>query len=98
MGRHHRAGSLTPLTRGSNTVTNALSTAAGEPTEGVAPPVVRLSSDGATLGAIPLTHPSPGFYTAQVTLPVAGRWRLQVSLRVSEFANPVGELEFVVTG
>lgn len=90
--------SLTPLTRGSNTVTLRLSSAAGEPTEGVAPPVVRLSSDGTTLGAVPLTHVSPGFYTAQVMLPVPGTWRMQVSLRVSEFANPVGELEFVVRG
>jgi copper transport protein len=59
---------------------------------------VRLSSDAATLGAVPLTHVSAGFYTAQVVLPVAGTWRMQVSLRVSQFANPVGELEFVVRG
>lgn len=90
--------SLTPLTRGSNTITLRLNSAAGEPTEGVAPPVVRLSSDGATLGAVPLTHVSPGVYTAQVMLPVAGTWRMQVSLRVSQFANPVGELEFLVRG
>ncbi|WP_155368029.1 copper resistance CopC/CopD family protein [Catellatospora vulcania] len=88
--------SLTPLTRGSNTITLRLTSAAGEPTEGVAPPVVRLSSDGATLGDVPLTQVSAGLYTAQVMLPVAGMWRMQVSLRVSEFANPVGELEFVV--
>ncbi|GAA1386936.1 copper resistance CopC/CopD family protein [Catellatospora chokoriensis] len=90
--------SLTPLTRGPNTLTLRLSTPPGEPTEGVAPPVVRLSSDGATLGDIPLTQVSAGFYTAQVMLPVAGTWRMQVSLRVSQFANPVGELEFVVAG
>ncbi|MBB5869661.1 copper transport protein [Allocatelliglobosispora scoriae] len=90
--------SLAPLVRGSNTLTLRLSSAAGEPAEGVAPPVVRLSSDRATLGAVPLTQVSAGFYTAQVTLPVAGTWRMQVSLRVSEFSNPVGELEFVVKG
>ncbi len=90
--------SLAPLTRGANTITLRLSTAAGEPTEGVAPPVVRLSSDGATLGAVPLTQVSPGFYTAQVMLPVSGTWRMQVSLRVSQFANPVGEFEFAVIG
>lgn len=90
--------SLTPLTRGSNTITLRLSTAAGEPTEGVAPPVVRLSADGATLGEVPLTQVSAGYYTAQVMLPVAGTWRMQVSLRVSQFTNPVGELEFVVRG
>ena len=37
-------------------------------------------------------------YTTEIVLPSAGEWRMQVSLRVSEFANPVGELEFVVTG
>ncbi|MFC5008233.1 copper resistance CopC/CopD family protein [Dactylosporangium cerinum] len=89
---------LTPLTRGSNTMTLRLSSATGEPAEGVAPPVVRLSSDGATLGDIPLTHVSAGFYTAQVTLPVSGTWRMQVSLRVSAFVNPVAELKFVVSG
>ncbi|MDI1460884.1 copper resistance protein CopC [Catellatospora sp. KI3] len=88
--------SLTPLTRGSNTITLRLSSAAGEPAEGVAPPVVRLSSDGAELGAVPLTQVSAGWYTARVVLPVGGTWRMQVSLRVSQFANPVGALEFVV--
>ncbi|MFD0591958.1 hypothetical protein ACFQZ4_04795 [Catellatospora coxensis] len=90
--------SLNPLTRGSNTITLRLTTAAGEPTEGVAPPVVRLSSGGTSLGAVPLTQVSAGLYTAQVMLPVAGTWRMQVSLRVSQFANPVGELDFVVRG
>ena len=89
---------LAPLARGANTVTLRLSNAAGEPTEGIAPPVVRLSADQATLGAVPLTQVSPGFYTAKVTLPVPGTWRMQVSLRVSEFTNPVGELEFTVGG
>jgi copper transport protein len=89
---------LAPLRRGSNTITLRLRSAAGEPTEGVAPPVVRLSSDRAALGAVPLKQVSPGFYTAQVTLPAGGTWRMQVSLRVTEFANPVAELEFVVDG
>lgn len=89
---------LTPLTRGPNTVTLQLTTAAGEPTEGVAPPVVRLASDQTTLGAVPLTQVSPGRYTAKVVLPTAGTWRMQVSLRVSEFANPVSDLEFTVKG
>jgi copper transport protein len=89
---------LAPLRRGSNTITLRLRTAAGEPTEGVAPPVVRLSSERAALGAVPLKQVSPGFYTAQVTLPAGGTWRMQVSLRVTEFANPVAELEFVVDG
>ncbi|GAB2652059.1 copper resistance CopC/CopD family protein [Kribbella swartbergensis] len=89
---------LTPLSRGPNTVTIQLSSAGGEPTEGVAPPVVRLSSDRVALGAVPLTQVSPGLYTAQVVLPAPGTWRMQVSLRVSEFANPVSDLEFITKG
>ncbi|WP_337925725.1 CopD family protein [Kribbella italica] len=89
---------LTPLGVGSNTVTIQLSSAAGDPTEGVAPPVVRLASDQVELGAVPLKQVSAGLYTARVVLPAAGTWRLQISLRVSEFANPVSELEFVTKG
>ncbi|MGX6603255.1 copper resistance CopC/CopD family protein [Micromonosporaceae bacterium Da 78-11] len=89
---------LTPLSRGPNTVTLRLTSATGEPAEGVAPPVVRLSSDRATLGDIPLKQVSAGHYTASVILPAPGTWRMQVSLRVSEFANPVAELEFTVNG
>lgn len=89
--------SLTPLVRGPTTLTLRLSSATGEPAEGVAPPVVRLSSDGATLGDIPLKQVSAGHYTAQVVLPTPGTWRMQVSLRVSQFANPVSEQEFVVS-
>ena len=43
-----------------------------------------------------MTPVVPGTYTAEVALPTAGTWRLQVSLRVSEFANPVSVLEFEV--
>ncbi len=89
---------ITPLVRGPNSVTIQLLSATGEPTEGVAPPVLRLASDRVVLGAIPLTQAIAGTYTGQFVLPAAGTWRMQVSLRVSEFANPVGELEFVVPG
>ncbi|WP_083974775.1 copper resistance CopC/CopD family protein [Herbidospora daliensis] len=90
--------SLTPLARGPSTLTLRLRSASGQPAEGVAPPVIRLTSDTTTLGAVPLTQVSAGFYTAQVMLPVPGTWRMQVSLRVTQFANPVAELKFVVNG
>ncbi|MEV6301248.1 copper resistance protein CopC [Actinoplanes sp. NPDC051861] len=88
---------LTPLTRGPNTITLRMTSATGEPAEGVAPPVVRLSSDLASLGDVPLTQVSAGFYTAQVVIPAPGTWRMQVSLRVTEFTNPVAELDFPVS-
>ena len=87
---------VTPLTRGPNTVTLQLRSATGEPTEGVAPPVVRISSDQVQLGTVPLTQAVAGTYTAQVVLPAPGTWQMQVSLRISEFANPVATLEFTV--
>ncbi|MCO8276183.1 copper resistance protein CopC [Actinoplanes sp. TRM 88003] len=83
---------LAPLRRGTNTITLKLSS------EGVAPPVVRLTSDRAGLGEVPLKQVSAGNYTASVVLPAPGTWRMQVSLRVSEFANPVAELDFEVNG
>jgi copper transport protein len=89
---------VTPLTQGPNTVTLQLRSATGEPTEGVAPPVVRMSSDQVQLGTVPLTQAVAGTYTAQVVLPAPGTWRMQVSLRVSEFANPVATLDFTVEG
>lgn len=96
LGEIEVAATITPLTRGPNTITIKLTSAAGGPTEGVAPPVVRLTGDRAALGTVPLAQVSAGVYTAPVVLPAPGAWRMQVSLRVSEFANPVGELEFLV--
>jgi copper transport protein len=90
------SATLTPRTRGPNTITVQLRSAAGEPAEGVAPPVLRMSQGELRLGAIPVTPVVPGTYTAEVVLPTAGTWRLQVSLRVSEFANPVAVLDFEV--
>jgi copper transport protein len=87
---------LTPRTRGPNTITVQLRSAAGEPAEGVAPPVLRMSQGELRLGTIPVTPVVAGTYTAEVVLPTAGTWELQVSLRVSEFANPVSVLEFEV--
>lgn len=89
---------VTPLTRGPNVITVQLRSPTGEPTEGVAPPVVRMSSDRVDLGAVPLTPVAVGTYTAEVVLATPGEWRMEVSLRVSEVANPVGELTFAVTG
>ena len=37
-----------------------------------------------------------GTYRAEVVLPPSGTWRVQVSLRVGEFENPVASLVFRV--
>ena len=39
-----------------------------------------------------------GSYRAEVVLPTAGNWRVQVSVRIDEFDNPVASLSFRVPG
>lgn len=87
---------LTPLATGPNAVTVELRDASGEPFEGFEAPRARLASQDVDLGPVDLTNVGPGSYRADVVLPSAGTWRLQVSLRTSEFDNPVTTVEFRV--
>jgi copper transport protein len=89
---------MSPAATGPSTVTIAMSDAAGEPFEGYEAPRARLSSDDVDLGDVPVQSVAPGSYAAQVVLPSPGTWRLQVSLRTTEFDNPVTTLEFTVEG
>ncbi len=89
-------GTLTPGRSGENTLTLQVQDAAGEPAEGRQAPTVRLSTDGLDLGTVPLTPSAAGTYEADVVLPRAGTWEVQVSLRLDEFENPVGRLTFEV--
>lgn len=87
---------MSPLRVGPNTVTIKLLDSDGAPTEFAEPPRARLMSDQVDLGAVPVTSGEPGTYAADVVLPAAGTWRLQVSLRTGAFDNPVVSLTFVV--
>ncbi len=89
---------VAPQSIGPNTVTIELLDSAGAPTEFFEPPRARLSSDDVDLGAVPVTAVDVGTYSAEVVLPSSGTWRLQVSLRTSEFDNPVADLAFMVEG
>ncbi|WP_322936760.1 CopD family protein [Nocardioides bizhenqiangii] len=84
-------------TTGPSTVTVEMLDPAGEPFEGMAAPRVRLSSDQVDLGAVPVKSVAPGTYAAEVVFPSPGTWHLQVSLRISEFDNPVTSLDFGIT-
>nr|WP_232523473.1 copper resistance protein CopC [Nocardioides sp. MAH-18] len=84
-----------PVT-GPSEVTVELLDAAGEPTEGFAAPTASLASDELDLGDLALENVGPGVYTARVVFPTAGAWDLQVSLRTSEFDNPVASVGFTV--
>ena len=88
--------SMAPRTLGPNTVTLELRDSAGAPAELFEPPRLSLASDGIDLGNVPLTRVVAGTYTAEAVLPTSGTWRLQVSLRIGEFENPVATVELEV--
>lgn len=81
---------------GPSTVTVELLDAAGEPTEGFAAPTASLATDEIDLGDLALQNVGPGVYTAPVVFPTEGSWDLQLSLRTSEFDNPVASVAFTV--
>lgn len=87
---------MTPLLQGTNTVTIDMVDAAGSPFEGFEAPKARLSSGDMDLGEIGLINVGPGSYTAQVVLPIDGIWELRLSLRTTEFDNPVTTVQFPV--
>ena len=96
LGAYKIRATLSPLTTGSVTVTIETRDAAGEFVEGLEAPQAALSSGEVDLGPMELTNIGPGTYTGKAVLPTPGIWRLQVSLRVTEFDNPVSVLEFDV--
>jgi copper transport protein len=87
---------VSPAVTGPSTVTIEMRDSAGEPFEGFEAPRARLSSAEVDLGEVSLSSVAPGTYAGEVVLPSPGTWELQVSLRVSEFENPVTTLDFTV--
>ncbi len=87
---------MTPLLPGTNEVALQMRDAAGEPVEGLEAPVVRLVSGEVGFGEVELTNQGPGAYAGQALLSEPGTWDVQVSLKVTEFDNPVDTVEFVV--
>jgi copper transport protein len=88
---------LAPATTGHNTVTVRIRNSVGSPAEILTPPRVRVASDDLDLGDIPLEAVGVGTYEGTVVIPRPGTWRVQVSLRIDKFTNPVGSVEFAVT-
>ena len=80
---------LDPLGIGPATLTLTMTDPAGEPTEGFEAPRVSLSTEEVDLGEVALTNQGPGIYSGEVVLPTGGDWKVQVSLRTTEFDNPV---------
>lgn len=98
LGEVEVRATMSPLVAGPTTVTIEMQDPAGEPFEGFEAPRARLATDRFDLGAVRVRSVAPGTYAAEVVLPAAGTWQLQVSLRVTEFENPVATLEFPVGG
>ncbi len=87
---------LTPAERGPNTLTVQIQDQAGDPVDAYAAPEVSLASDEVDLGVVPLTPVGAGTYAAEAVIPSAGVWRVQVSVKATEFDNPVVTLSFEV--
>ena len=81
-----------PGTVGRNVLLVQIQDAGGDPVDTAYPPTVRVRSDAVDLGAVPVVSQASGTYRGVVVLPSPGSWRIQVSLRLSEFENPVTEL------
>ncbi len=59
-------------------------------------PEVQLRSGDLDLGSVPVTSSDAGTWTADVLLPRAGTWEVEVGLRVSRFEHPVTTVRFEV--
>jgi methionine-rich copper-binding protein CopC len=70
----------------------------GRPLTPYAPPTVTIGSSSLSLGDATLTSSGPGAYRAEVTIPTDGSWQAQVSVRTSEYDNPIAVVPFVVGG
>jgi copper transport protein len=87
---------LDPGTRGPNTLAVQIQDQAGEPLDLFAAPAVSVSNDSVDLGSLVLSPVGAGTYTAPVVFPASGAWEAQVSLRETEFDNPVAIVDLDV--
>ncbi len=88
---------VAPGSVGRNLLLVQIQDASGDPVETAYPPTVRVRSDDVDLGAVPVRAQASGTYQGVVVLPHPGQWRVQVSLRLDEFDNPVTELVLAVS-
>lgn len=87
---------LAPSAVGTNRLRVQVQDPSGEPVELAEAPTVSVTSDEFDLGQRTMVSDDVGTLQATVILPEAGRWRVQVGIRVDEFTNPVSTLRFDV--
>lgn len=89
---------VVPARRGTNAIQVSVLEADGEPVDPIGAPVLRISLEEADIGPFerPLTPTAPGHWEASADLPLAGEWTMEVSVRLSEFTNPVVGTEVTV--
>lgn len=85
---------VSPGSAGRSTVEVGLRDAAGEPLEPEGAPQVRLSLPSAGVGPLTpaVTQTGPGRWEAEVDLPFAGEWELELGVRTTTFENPVARV------
>lgn len=90
---------MAPRTRGPNTIVVQVQDQAGEPLDGFTEPTVSVTSaDGSVdLGLQAVVPTAAGTYSVETVIPAPGSWVVQVSLRASEFDNPVTTVTFEVS-
>ncbi|GAA4695691.1 copper resistance protein CopC [Nocardioides nanhaiensis] len=88
-GEYQVLASLSPGRQGPNTLLLQVQDATGEPLEVFSAPEVSVGNGEVDLGLVPLRPVGAGTYSAELVLPTAGEWEAQVSLRATEFDNPV---------
>lgn len=92
-GRTKVLATLSPGHIGPNTLTVQIQDESGEPLEGYAAPTISVSSPTVDLGQVTINPIASGTYAAKVVLPQAGTWTVEVSLRATEFDNPVTDVD-----
>ena len=88
-GEYRVLATLSPGRQGPNTLLVQVQDDGGEPLEVFAAPEVSFGNGEVDLGLLPLRPVGAGTYAAEVVLPAPGEWEAQVSLRATEFDNPV---------
>jgi copper transport protein len=77
-------------------VTLQLLDADGAPLTPFAPPTLTIRNDDLSLGDAALTQDGPGRYRSELTVPTDGAWTANVSVRTTEFDNPVASVPFTI--